>query len=180
MAYRLNLSLHMRVYLIQWSTQLRKGFTKPQVIAILLFGLFIFVSTLIPHFSAILVVIILAAFAYEAYTTASTESIVQPSTSIPEVDTDLANLHNFLYMKQQYLHSQQWKDKRKLVIARDCYRCTSCGSLKDLQVHHKSHYLSIPNEPLSALTTLCGTCHTELHERIGYPQTYQDYANWSH
>lgn len=175
MAYRFNLSLFMFSHLIQRSTQLRRGFTKPQIIAIIIFGGLVFLSAFIPHFAAFVVAIILAAAAYEAITEAT-----PVSTSLPEVDNDAALLHNFLYMKSKYLKSAEWQAKRKLVIARDRYHCTSCGTLRDLRVHHKSHYISIPNEPLSALITLCDSCHTELHERIGYPKSYNDYVNWSH
>ena len=41
----------------------------------------------------------------------------------------------------------------------DC--CELCGSLKNLQVHHKDKNLS--NNTLENLQTLCASCHNTLH-----------------
>ena len=89
-----------------------------------------------------------------------------------------SEVNNFRYMKAQYLKSPAWNKKRKQVLARDHYTCTKCGKTNlTLNVHHLS-YKNLPNEPLSDLTSLCTSCHTQVHKAKGYPQTYQDYMDF--
>ena len=90
------------------------------------------------------------------------------------------NLTKFMYMKSKYLKSQEWKDKRKLVLKRDHYKCKSCKSYNDLEVHHLSGYSDIPNEPIESLITLCRSCHQAWHDKHGYPNSYKSYIEWNH
>jgi 5-methylcytosine-specific restriction endonuclease McrA len=83
-------------------------------------------------------------------------------------------------MKSKYLKSQEWKDKRTLVLKRDHYKCKSCKSYNNLEVHHLSGYSDIPNESIESLVTLCRSCHQAWHDKHGYPETYQDYIDWNH
>ncbi|MCA9860509.1 MAG: HNH endonuclease [Thermomicrobiales bacterium] len=52
---------------------------------------------------------------------------------------------------------------RRLVLKRDNYRCTHCGAIEDLEVHHivprSAHGSNAPTN----LTTLCSACHAQLH-----------------
>jgi 5-methylcytosine-specific restriction endonuclease McrA len=96
------------------------------------------------------------------------------------ISTTDNNLTKFMYMKSKYLKSQEWKDKRKLVLKRDHYKCKSCKSYNNLEVHHLSGYSDIPNEPTKSLVTLCRSCHQAWHDKHGYPKIYQDYINWNH
>lgn len=88
-------------------------------------------------------------------------------------------LVHFLFLKQNYLNTKVWNEKRKLVLARDNYTCQSCGCKdKSLSVHHLSGYNKIPYESTNCLVALCQDCHTKQHEKLGYPQSYQEYMNW--
>ena len=59
------------------------------------------------------------------------------------------------------LKNKCWQVVRKRVLERDGYRCTLCGSRKNLQVDHflsRRHmgtFFLVEN-----LSTLCGRCHT--------------------
>jgi HNH endonuclease len=54
---------------------------------------------------------------------------------------------------------------RKLVLARDGWRCTNCGALSNLQAHHKVFRSHGRRDTLESLTTLCNRCHDQLHSR---------------
>ncbi len=64
----------------------------------------------------------------------------------------------------KYLASERWAKKREEVFAYRGKKCTQCGSLKKLHVHHL-RYTNIFNEPLCDLIVLCEACHTQLHWR---------------
>ena len=98
-----------------------------------------------------------------------------PNTSV--------NLHEetelvlFQVKKREYLKSSEWATKRAFVLARDDFKCQSCSIDTDLNIHHIS-YKNLGNEPLEHLICLCQDCHTDLHERVGYPQTYKEYMDF--
>lgn len=73
-----------------------------------------------------------------------------------------------LYAKkdyQYYLDSGYWQALRKLCFKRDDYKCVRCGSAKNLNAHHLNYMnLGRPGE-LDDLITLCGKCHTAVHEQ---------------
>ena len=72
--------------------------------------------------------------------------------------------------KQEYLHSPEWQQLRALVFTRDKHTCQLCGSQSALNAHHIT-YEHFGAESLDQLTTLCTTCHTALHKRLGYDRT---------
>lgn len=61
-----------------------------------------------------------------------------------------------------YLQSDQWALQRAAALARASYRCKSCGTPVDLEVHHLT-YERLGEELPQDLTVLCATCHTRLH-----------------
>jgi hypothetical protein len=64
------------------------------------------------------------------------------------------------------LDNPNWAKKRAKILKRDEYKCTACGSDKDLQVHH-TYYVKGAEPwwyPDESLLTLCGKCHHEYHE----------------
>ena len=76
----------------------------------------------------------------------------------------------YLEDKRKYLLGDIYKAKKILILERDNYTCQSCGSTKNLQVHHIK-YKNLYNEPLEDLITLCGGkagCHNTLHKKLGY------------
>lgn len=107
------------------------------------------------------------------------EYVLQQNERLHSDLHDTAELAKYRYIKYQYLHSPAWNRKRKQVFYRDKYRCIVCNSEKRLEAHHISSYEFIPHEPLSAIITLCRSCHQKEHDLHGYPQTYLDYINWN-
>ena len=72
------------------------------------------------------------------------------------------------YDKQKYddyLLSAEWYVKKQQTFKRDRHQCRKCYSEKNLKVHHKS-YQSLFDENLDDLITLCGSCHTKLHDAM--------------
>jgi 5-methylcytosine-specific restriction endonuclease McrA len=63
---------------------------------------------------------------------------------------------------ETYLHSAEWKSIRGQVLARDGYRCQSCGARTGLQIHHLT-YERRGREALGDLTVLCDACHSRAH-----------------
>jgi 5-methylcytosine-specific restriction endonuclease McrA len=56
----------------------------------------------------------------------------------------------------------------KRVLERDGWRCQKCGSLKDLQIHHKIRRSQRGDDALANLVILCAHCHMEEHGQLGY------------
>jgi 5-methylcytosine-specific restriction endonuclease McrA len=50
------------------------------------------------------------------------------------------------------------------VLQRDGWRCQSCGSLKDLQVHHQESRSESGDDSEQNLIILCSECHSTLHK----------------
>jgi hypothetical protein len=67
---------------------------------------------------------------------------------------------------KQYLLSEYWEGIKEQVLKRDDYKCTSCQSEENLQIHHES-YECLGNEDINKLTTLCKKCHYKYHKRYG-------------
>jgi 5-methylcytosine-specific restriction endonuclease McrA len=73
------------------------------------------------------------------------------------------NYYNSPYYKYQvYLSSYEWKEKRKLVLARDNNLCQECKVKPAEDVHHLT-YKNLYDEPLEDLQSLCRTCHSTAH-----------------
>ena len=56
----------------------------------------------------------------------------------------------------------------KRVLERDGWRCQKCGSLENLQVHHKIRRSQQGNDSLENLVTLCARCHMAEHGQLAY------------
>jgi len=59
----------------------------------------------------------------------------------------------------------RWKKK---VFKRDNYKCQMCGSDKDIQAHHISHWSDDPVNRININNgiTLCHVCHSEQHPEM--------------
>ena len=62
----------------------------------------------------------------------------------------------------QYLRSDKWKLKRKLLFKKNGKWCQECRSTNKLQVHH-IRYDNLFNESLNELKVLCRSCHERQH-----------------
>jgi 5-methylcytosine-specific restriction endonuclease McrA len=69
------------------------------------------------------------------------------------------------YKYQTYLDSDQWKELRQKVFARDNGICFYCKTHKAEQVHHK-HYLTLYKENLDDLESVCASCHHDIHKSV--------------
>jgi 5-methylcytosine-specific restriction endonuclease McrA len=58
---------------------------------------------------------------------------------------------------------EEYKALCNLVLERDGWRCQSCGSSKDLQVHHLKERSRLGDDELDNLITLCVDCHRIRH-----------------
>jgi len=64
------------------------------------------------------------------------------------------------------LKTQEWYQRRNLILKRDNYKCTKCKSTSNLHVHHKAYVIG--REPYEYtdeyLVTLCNICHKKEHK----------------
>ncbi len=66
---------------------------------------------------------------------------------------------------REFIISEYWLKVRLLILKRDGYKCTICGTTKQLHVHHttyKNHFKE--HLHLEDLQTLCKQHHTEIHQ----------------
>ncbi len=61
------------------------------------------------------------------------------------------------------LYPELYEQLCREVLQRDGWRCQSCGSLKNLQVHHKGFRSQSGDDSEQNLITLCSDCHLTLH-----------------
>ena len=66
------------------------------------------------------------------------------------------------------LGKQIYRRLMKRVLERDEWRCQKCGSLENLQVHHKIKRSQLGNDSLDNLVTLCAYCHMGEHGQLFY------------
>ena len=71
-------------------------------------------------------------------------------------------------IKRIKLGKQIYRRLMKRVLERDEWRCQKCGSLENLQVHHKIKRSQLGNESLDNLVTLCASCHLGEHGQLFY------------
>jgi 5-methylcytosine-specific restriction endonuclease McrA len=73
-------------------------------------------------------------------------------------------------VKRIKVGKQAYRRLLKRVMDRDGWRCQKCGSLKDLQVHHRQCCSRQGDDSLANLVTLCAYCHKEEHGELSYSQ----------
>jgi 5-methylcytosine-specific restriction endonuclease McrA len=61
------------------------------------------------------------------------------------------------------LTPEPYEDLRQQILRRDDWRCQSCGSRQNLQVHHKQLRSQRGSDDDLNLITLCAVCHEKLH-----------------
>jgi 5-methylcytosine-specific restriction endonuclease McrA len=54
---------------------------------------------------------------------------------------------------------------RQQVLRRDAWRCQSCGTMSNLEVHHREFRSHSGEDSEENLITLCAACHAKLHHR---------------
>jgi hypothetical protein len=71
----------------------------------------------------------------------------------------------FRLMYEDYLRSDQWKQKRTPVLERAKGKCEVCELNDATDIHHNT-YDHFGEEPLKDLDAVCDFCHKVLHGRI--------------
>ena len=61
------------------------------------------------------------------------------------------------------LNYESYKGLRREVLRRDGWRCQSCGSMSNLEVHHQQFRSRAGADSEQNLITLCSTCHKAEH-----------------
>jgi 5-methylcytosine-specific restriction endonuclease McrA len=72
---------------------------------------------------------------------------------------------NGIYSKTPRLRlDAEWYESLRLqVLRRDNWHCQSCGSMSNLEVHHKEFRSHSGADSEHNLITLCATCHSAIH-----------------
>jgi 5-methylcytosine-specific restriction endonuclease McrA len=65
------------------------------------------------------------------------------------------------------LEPAQYDQLRNQVLRRDGWRCQACGTMSNLEVHHKEFRSHSGNDSEENLITLCAVCHASLHQNRG-------------
>jgi 5-methylcytosine-specific restriction endonuclease McrA len=61
------------------------------------------------------------------------------------------------------LDPTSYEGLRQLALRRDGWRCQSCGTMSNLEVHHKQFRGHSGHDYEENLITLCCTCHAFVH-----------------
>ena len=61
------------------------------------------------------------------------------------------------------LGPKSYESLRQLVLRRDGWRCQSCGTMSNLEAHHKEFRSHAGDDSEENLITLCTTCHHDAH-----------------
>jgi len=61
------------------------------------------------------------------------------------------------------LQPDAYEDLRQQVLRRDAWRCQSCGSMSNLEVHHQEFRSQGGVDSEKNLITLCSSCHGSIH-----------------
>ena len=56
-----------------------------------------------------------------------------------------------------------YESLRRQVLRRDGWRCQSCGTMTNLEVHHQQFRSHSGEDSEENLITLCSTCHRTVH-----------------
>ena len=56
-----------------------------------------------------------------------------------------------------------YESLRQQVLRRDSWRCQYCGTISNLEVHHKQFRSHLGDDSELNLITLCTQCHAQVH-----------------
>ena len=62
------------------------------------------------------------------------------------------------------LSPELYEHVRQQILRRDGWRCQSCGTMSNLEVHHKAFRSQAGDDSEENLITLCVRCHADIHE----------------
>jgi 5-methylcytosine-specific restriction endonuclease McrA len=61
------------------------------------------------------------------------------------------------------LNSDSYDELRYQVLHRDSWRCQSCGTMYNLEIHHRQFRSQSGHDSEENLITLCSKCHAQIH-----------------
>jgi len=61
------------------------------------------------------------------------------------------------------LGPELYEEIRDQVLRRDSWRCQACGTMSNLEVHHKEFRSRAGDDSEENLITLCAVCHGSIH-----------------
>jgi 5-methylcytosine-specific restriction endonuclease McrA len=64
------------------------------------------------------------------------------------------------------LEQDEYQELRQKILRRDGWRCQNCGSMSNLEVHHREFRSQSGEDSEQNLITLCTFCHTHVHRHI--------------
>ena len=64
------------------------------------------------------------------------------------------------------LDPASYETLRQQILRRDGWRCQSCGTMANLEVHHKEFRSQSGDDSEENLITLCTACHHEIHHTM--------------
>ncbi|PYV94450.1 MAG: hypothetical protein DMG89_25255 [Acidobacteria bacterium] len=64
------------------------------------------------------------------------------------------------------LKDEDYRKLRKQILRRDGWRCQLCGSMTNLEIHHKRFRSRTGEDNEHNLITLCHDCHASTHNPI--------------
>jgi len=65
------------------------------------------------------------------------------------------------------LDPEFYETLRQQVLRRDGWRCQGCGTMSNLEVHHRQFRSHCGNDSEENLITLCSNCHESVHRLKG-------------
>jgi 5-methylcytosine-specific restriction endonuclease McrA len=63
------------------------------------------------------------------------------------------------------LDATSYRELHRQVLDRDGWRCQTCGSMQNLQVHHLKFRSQSGGDVEQNLLTLCSECHARMHRK---------------
>ena len=69
------------------------------------------------------------------------------------------------------LDCELYDQLRNRVLRRDSWRCQSCGTMSNLEVHHKRFRSQSGDDSEPNLITLCNECHAAMHDGSRSPES---------
>ena len=67
-----------------------------------------------------------------------------------------------------------YESLRQQILRRDGWRCQSCGTMSNLEVHHKEFRSHSGAASEENLITLCAVCHARVHRPLGHERVVPD------
>ena len=58
-----------------------------------------------------------------------------------------------------------YENLRQQILRRDGWRCQSCGTMSNLELHHREFRSHSGTDTEANLITLCAACHAGVHRR---------------